>query len=459
MKLKNLFKSFKKRSHLFILLFLSSTTHAQSFLKLWYNKPATQWTEALPIGNGRIGVMIFGGVEEELLQLNESTLYSGGPVKKHINPDAHEYLPQIREALLVHQDYGKADSLARKMQGLYTESYMPLGDIIIKQNFKGEKPSMYYRDLDLQNAITTTSFVIKGVEYKRQVFTSAPSNVLAIKITANKKEALTLDISSRSLLRYALSVTPHELVVSGKAPAHVDPNYYNPPGREPVIYEDSTGCNGMRFQYRIRAITKDGTVSIDTGGIHVVNASEVTLYMTAATSFNGFDKCPDKDEKAIATSFMAKAIKLSYDQLLVAHKKDFQHFFNRVSFTVKDSTGITGNSTLPSDERLKSYSAGAYDPSLETLYFQYGRYLLISSSRPGSPPANLQGIWNMELRPPWSSNYTININTQMNYWPAEVTRSMAISPARRVWQNCFCRVMQEPCTFCRRCLPFGGKDR
>jgi alpha-L-fucosidase 2 len=411
--------------HLFLFLGFPFTTLAQSALKLWYNKPATQWVEALPVGNGHIGGMIFGGVEEELIQLNESTLYSGGPVKRNINPEAHTYLPKIREALLKEEDYSKANQLTKKMQGLFTESYMPLGDIVIKQNFQGATPSAYYRDLNLQNAIATTRFTVSGIEYKREVFTSAPANVLLVRITASRKGVLNLHIGTRSQLRYRLSVKDNnELLVNGKAPAHVDPSYYNPKGREPVVYEDTTGCNGMRFQYRIKAITKDGEVVADTSGIDVQNASEVMLYVAAATSFNGFDKCPDsqeKDEKAMAAALIDDAIKKTYASLLQAHIKDYQQYFNRVSFTIKDTAVNNSNHSLPSDERLQAYSKGAYDPGLEALYFQYGRYLLISSSRPGGPPANLQGIWNKELRAPWSSNYTININTQMNYWPAEMT--------------------------------------
>src|SRR5688500_715023 len=187
-------------SILFIFLANPATICAQSSLKLWYNKPATQWVEALPVGNGHIGGMVFGGVEEELIQLNESTLYSGGPVKRNINPEAHTYLPQIREALLKEEDYTKANLLIKKMQGLYTESYMPLGDIIIKQNFHGAAPSAYYRDLDLQRAIATTRFTINGVEYKREVFTSAPGNIMLVRITASRKNALNFDVSAKSQL-------------------------------------------------------------------------------------------------------------------------------------------------------------------------------------------------------------------------------------------------------------------
>ena len=404
---------------------VASALYAQQPLKLWYNQPATQWVEALPVGNGHIGAMIFGGVEEELIQLNESTLYSGGPVKKNINPQAPAYLPQIREALLKEEDYAKANELTKKMQGLYTESYMPLGDLLIKQNFNGAVPSHYYRDLDIQQAISTTQFTINGIKYKREVFTSAPGNIMVVRLTASVKGALSFDVSAKSPLHYSLSVVGNnQLVLSGKAPAHVDPSYYNPKGVEHIVYSDTTGCNGMRFQYRVKATAREGKVTTDTAGIHVKNASEVILYIAAATSFNGFDKCPDsqgKDEKAIAAVTMANAVKKTYAVLRTEHIADYQKYFNRVTFALKDTSATKSKIALPSDERLKAYSTGAYDPGLETLYFQYGRYLLISSSRPGGPPANLQGIWNKELRAPWSSNYTININTEMNYWPAEVT--------------------------------------
>ena len=405
--------------------FFQNSIHAQSPLKLWYNKPATQWVEALPLGNGHIGAMTFGGVNEELIQLNESTLYSGGPVRKSINPEAHAYLAEVREALLKEEDYTKANLLVRKMQGLFTESYMPLADVTIRQNFSGNKPSSYYRDLDIQNAIATTRFTLNGVTYQRELFTSAPDNALVMRITSSAKAALNFDVTTTSQLRYHFStVGSNEIVVNGKAPAHVDPSSYNPKDREHVVYGDTSGCNGMRFQYIIKALSKEGEMITDTSGIHVRNASEVVIFIAAATSFNGFDKCPDKegkDEKAIATSIINNLIKKTYPVLKAAHIRDYQKYFNRVLFTVRDTTGLNKNRFLPTDERLNAYSNGSYDPFIETLYFQYGRYLLISSSRPGGPPANLQGIWNKELRAPWSSNYTININTQMNYWPAETT--------------------------------------
>jgi len=393
-------------------------------LKLWYDKPSHEWVEALPVGNGKIGAMVFGGVEEELLQLNESTLWSGGPVKRNVNPDAAANLPLVREALLRDENYTEANQLTKKMQGLYSQSYLPMGDVLIRQDFKGVKPSAYYRDLNLENAVAHTQFTVNGIKYRREVFTSAPDHIMIVRITASKKGALTLDISAKSLLKYTLSGKGNnEIVLAGKAPSNVNPTYYNPEGKEAVTYGDTTGCNGMRFQYRVHAEHTDGTAGVANGGkIHIRNASEVVLFIAAATSFNGYDKCPDrdgKDENKIAAGLISSALKKTYIQLYNSHVADYQKYFNRVVFRLK-AENLTP-AAIPSNERLKAYAKGAHDAGLETLYFQFGRYLLISSSRPGGPPANLQGIWNKELRAPWSSNYTININTQMNYWPSEVT--------------------------------------
>ena len=429
----------------FILLSFNASAQKPADSKLWYKTPATRWVEALPVGNGHIGAMVFGGVEQELLQLNESSLWSGGPVKTNVNPASASYLPQVRKALLEQEDYQKANELLKKMQGLYTESYMPMGDLKLIQDLKGEKPTQYYRDLDIANATATTSFTVGGVSYKREIFVSAPDNILVIRISASKPKQLNFTVSASSQLRYKPEVTTSkELLISGKAPAHVNPNYYNPPGQQPIVYEDPTGCNGQRFQFRMKAVTKDGSVLTDTSGIHVTNATEVFVYLSAATSFNGFDKCPDKDgkdEKLLAKNYLDKALAKTYPALMKRHLDDYHFYFNRVTFDVTDSTGTNPNVALPADERLMAYSKGDYDPKIETLYYQYGRYLLISSSRaalpgvPAGPPANLQGIWNKEMRAPWSSNYTININTQMNYWPAEVANLTEMHTPLLSWIN------------------------
>ncbi len=409
----------------FLLLFSLSIQllFAQKNLTLWYDQPAREWVEALPVGNGKIGAMVFGGVNEELIQLNESTFYSGGPVRKTINPEAFQYLSQVRDAMLKEENYGKADQLLRKMQGYFTESYLPLGDLVIRQNV-GSATS-YHRELDLSKALATTSFTADGVDYKREIFVSAPANVVVMRITSSKKKALNFSLHVKSAIKNVVSTNgKNELILHGNAPSHVDPSYYNPKGREHVVYGDSSGCNGMRYQYNVRVIKNDGNSSADSEALQISNASEVVVMIGAATSFNGFDKCPlseGKNEKKIIEDALKSASAKSYSSLLSEHEKDHRKFFDRVVFNLKDTVGNNPNAKLPSDKRLKSYSSGAYDPGMEVLYFQYGRYLLIASSRPGGPPANLQGIWNKELRAPWSSNYTININTQMNYWPAEVT--------------------------------------
>lgn len=389
---------------------------------LWYDAPAREWVEALPIGNGKIGAMVFGRVSDELIQLNESSLYSGGPVPQSINPDAASYLQPLREAIFA-KDYEQATLLAKKMQGYYTQSYMPMGDLLLHQDLKNDSVQNYKRTLNLADAITTTVFEADGVKYNRELFTSAPDNVLVMKLTADATETLNLNLSAQSQLRSEVSVTEDQvLVVNGKAPANVNPNYYNPEGVEPITYKDPEGCDGMRFQYRIKVLNTDGTLRVENNSLAIADASEVVVLLTAATSFNGFDKCPDKDgldEAKLATESMQAASAKTYDQLKADHIADFSTYMQRVALDL----GTTPEDQLnqPTDARLKAYSEGANDPELEALYFQYGRYLLVSSSRPGGTAANLQGIWNKEMRPPWSSNYTTNINAEMNYWPAETT--------------------------------------
>ena len=405
----------------FLLFFvLTVSCFSQLPLKLWYNKPATTWTEALPIGNGRIGAMVFGNVEEELIQLNEATLWSGGPVKTNVNPTSPQYLQPLRDALFK-SDYKSANAMARKMQGLYSESYMPLGDLLIKHSFENKTATNYYRDLNIQDGLATTKYTVDGVDYKREVFASAPDNIMVIKISSSKPNQLNVTVTTNSPLKYQLLNDKNILLLKGKAPSHVEPSYYKP-NREFVVYEDTTGCNGMRFELQIKAVNKGGTIITNSNGIHITNASEIILYVSAATSFNGYDKCPDKegkDEHQLAKNYLTKATAKNYQNLLQAHLADFHNYFNRVSLKLNKEEENKNN--LPIDERLEIYRKGIADASLETLYFQYGRYLLISSSRTPNTPANLQGIWNKELRAPWSSNYTTNINVQMNYWPVEST--------------------------------------
>ncbi|HUP12467.1 MAG TPA: glycoside hydrolase family 95 protein, partial [Niastella sp.] len=245
---------------------------------LWYKEPAREWTEALPVGNGRLGAMVFGGVGEELIQLNESTLWSGGPVPKVINPDAVNHLPEIRKVLL-EGDFDKASALAKKMQGLFTESYMPLGNLVINQQFKDTTLTQYNRDLNLGSATSSTSFTVGGESFTRSVFASSPDQVIVVWLTALKPATLQLKIGARSPLKHTmLAAANNELVMKGRAPSHADPSYYNK-NREPIIWDDSTGsnCTGMRYEMIVKAVNTGGTVSTDTSGITIKGASSVVL--------------------------------------------------------------------------------------------------------------------------------------------------------------------------------------
>jgi alpha-L-fucosidase 2 len=397
-------------------LLVCGTVMAQSKenLILWYNQPAKDWNEALPVGNGRLGAMIFGRSGNELIQLNEATLWTGGPANPDPNPDAPKYLQPVREALFG-DSISQAVRLLRKMQGPNSQMYQPLGDILLQQHFTGE-PQGYYRDLNIANAVSTTRFTAGGILYTREVFSSAPDQVIIIRLRSSKTGALNFSVGVHHELAYTRSVTTgNELVLKGKARITNDERR----NMKSLVYEEDSHCNGMRFQFRVKAVAKSGRIGHTDSTLEIANATEVVLYVSAATSFNGYDKCPDKDgkdENQLAVHYLQNAIHKGYAQLLTAHIKDYQHYFNRVNFSLAGDT----DPRLPANQRLELYRKGNADPALEELYFQFGRYLLISCSRPGGTAANLQGIWNKEIRPSWRSNYTTNINLQMNYWPAEV---------------------------------------
>ncbi len=382
---------------------------------LWYKKPAADWNEALPVGNGRLGGMIFGNPAKELIQLNEETLWTGGPKDLNPNPEAYKYLAGVRESLFK-DSIGDAVRSLRKMQGPNSDAYQPLGDVMIDQQFAGE-PTDYYRDLNISHATATTRFTAGGVIFTRTVFSSAPDQVIIIQLKASKPGALNFTLGARHELAYKLSIDQkNELVLSGKARIFSDERR----NVKPVIYSDSMQCNGMRFQFRIRPVLKDGTIQPTDTSLVISNATEVVLYVSGATSYNGFSTCPDKDgknEAALAKKYLADALKKNYTQLLTDHQRDYLQYFNRLVFSITNEPPPN----LPTDERLRAYKEGGADASLEEMYFQFGRYLLISSSRPGGIAANLQGIWCQQIRPSWRSNYTTNINLQMNYWPAEMT--------------------------------------
>jgi len=384
-------------------------------LRLWYEKPAATWVEALPIGNGRLGAMVFGDPARERLALNEDTLWSGGPTNWN-NPDAKSWLPKVREAVFAGR-YAEADALTKKMQGPYNQSYQPLGDLLIDFDVAG-KVEGYRRELDLDRAVATTTFRAEGALHTREVFASFPDQVIVLRVSADRPGQVSFTARLGSKLRHATKAEGADAIaLRGRAPSHVDPSYLGET-KAPVRYDEGPDAEGMRFTAIVKATVRGGTVrTTPEGRLEVKGADEAVLFVSAATGFNGFDRSPGRegrDADAAARGPLAAAAK-PFATLRDAHVADHTRLFGRVRLDL----GVPP-ADRPTDERLRAYRHGE-DPALVALVFQYGRYLLVASSRPGTQPANLQGIWNEDVRPPWSSNWTININSEMNYWPSEVT--------------------------------------
>ena len=385
-----------------------------STLKLWYDKPAAEWVEALPIGNGRLGAMVFGGVMHERLQLNEDTLWSGGP-RDWNNPGAKEVLPKVRHAIWAGQ-YEKADELCRQMQGPFNQSYQPLGNLYLDFGDGGEATD-YYRELDLDRAVVTIRYRVGEATFTREVFASFPDQVIVIHLTCDRPGKMGFVARLESLLRHGVNADgPDGLILRGRCPRHVDPVYHS--SEHPIVYDEDENGEGMAFEVRLQAVVNGGgTVTTEEQSLRVGGTDSVTLLLSAGTSFSGFDKSPGragKEPSAEAVAHLKAAAGKPYTRLLEAHLEDYQQLFRRVKLDL----GATDAAGKPTDQRLRDFHEGN-DPQLATLFFQFGRYLLIASSRPGTQPANLQGIWNDKIHPPWSSNWTLNINAEMNYWPAE----------------------------------------
>ena len=389
----------------------SATTPARHVL--WYAQAAERWVEALPVGNGRLGAMVFGGVGLEHLQLNEDTLWSGAP-RDCDNPGARAVLPEVRR-LVAEARYVEADQLAKKMLGPYTQSYLPLGDLHLVFDHGDVARAGYRRELDLTSGIATTRYRVGNVTYVREVLSSHPDQVIAIRLSSDRPGLLGFSARLSSRLRYRTAASDGTLTLLGQAPSHVDPSYYD--RDDPVQYDAGTG---MRFAAHLQAVAQGGDIRVDHDGLHVRKATEVVLLLGAATSFNGYNRppsAPDRDPGALASAAVRSAGSKSWTLLRDAHVRDHGALVERVDLRIDG--GATAPADAPTDRRI--FQLGATDHRLVELLFQYGRYLLVASSRPGTQPANLQGIWNDHVRPPWSSNYTININAQMNYWPAETT--------------------------------------
>ncbi len=406
-------------------------------LKLWYTKPASQWVDALPIGNGRLGAMVFGGgaidpldpkdpetdrgvgpvptdPARETLTLNEDTLWSGLPVDGN-NLQAKNYLPQIRQAVLEQKDYHLADKLCQKMQGLFAEAFQVVGSLHVDCTHTGSVTE-YRRELDLASAVATTRYKVGDVVFERAAFASAPDQAIVFRVSASRAGQLNATIwMDGPLVTSVKPIGGNRLLLTGKAPRHVA-GAGHPGSETPVVMSDTLG-EGMYYAAVLHANVAGGRVSAKADRLVVEGATTLTIVLTAATGYRGFEQKPDVPQAAINNAAIRQlnvALRQSYSSLLQRHVADHRKLFDRVSLTL----GSEAISSRPTDERLASF-ATTPDPSLLALYFQYGRYLLIGSSRPGTQPANLQGIWNYQVQPPWSSNWTSNINVQMNYWPAE----------------------------------------
>lgn len=377
--------------------------------KMWYDEPASEFIESLVMGNGSMGAIIYGGVDKELINLNESTLWSGEPDKTSINPeDAKQTLAAIRKAL-DNEDYPAAERLQRGLQGNFSQVYMPMASLHIDFD-NDNKATNYRRELDLSKALTTVNYNVGKTQYNRTYFVSYPDKVMAVELTAKGRDAISGEISLNSKLRYTTSATEGLLQVEGYAP-------YNISYRTKDISWDKN--RGIHFAVLVKPVEYDGEVECKDGKLYLKNCKRVVLLVSSATSFNGYDKDPvndGRDYRAIARKQLADAERRSFVELKQRHIADYTQYFNRVDVEFDGAD----RSNIPTDERLAAYSAGAEDGELEALYLHFSRYLIISASRTENVPMNLQGIWNEELLPPWNSNYTVNINTEENYWGVEM---------------------------------------
>lgn len=387
-----------------------------SKLKLWYESPADEWIEALPLGNGRLGSMVFGNVSKERIQLNEDTLWTGVPIKKENCGLFLENLNEVRN-LIFQGEYVKGQEIMNeKLLGPWNESYAPMGNLYL--DFENtDAYEEYKRELDLEEGIVSVNYKINGVEFNRTLFISAPDNAIVINLTASEKGKLTFNASLDSLLRFETeSPNENSITLTGKAPIHAAPSYVDEDN--PIIY-DEEGKKGMGFQILVHTKVCNGKISSENGILKIEGADSALIKIIAHTSFNGF-KCEagieGKDPRKLCNETLEKVKEKTFEEFYSTHLQEYEELFSRVSFNLGDDK----NYKIPTNKRLQNIINGGEDLSLIPIYFQYGRYLLMSSSREGTQPANLQGIWNEDLRPAWSSNYTTNINVEMNYWPAEI---------------------------------------
>lgn len=365
-------------------------------MRLWYDEPAEEWVEALPVGNGRLGVMVFGQPGKEELQLNEETVWAGEP-GNNVNPEIGKAIPKIRQ-LLDEQKYAEAQAYADEHISSLNHGmpYQPVGGLFIE--FPGhENYTNYERMLDIEKAVATTSYSVDGVTFTREIFSSFTDDVVVMKVTASEPGQITGAFSFQSPQQHETAIDGNEIIVKGISGDH----------------EGKTGR--VEFTGIIKAENQGGEIAANDSNLTVTNADELTLYISIGTNFINYDDISG-DPDLVARTHLEEAEGKDYGAMKQSHTEFYQQYFNRVDLYLGD----TEASRKTTDVRVEDF-ATTNDPQLAALYFQFGRYLLISSSQPGGQPPNLQGIWNHHMNPPWDSKYTININAEMNYWPSELT--------------------------------------
>ena len=427
---------------LIVLMIVSCRNEKSTVFSLWYDRQGSAWYEALPVGNGHLGAMVYGKADDEILQLNDNTLYSGEPATAWKGVDITATYDEVVDMLRAEKYVEATDFLLKNWLGRLHQNYQPLGDWHLVNNMEGEITD-YKRELDITNSVLKITYQQNGMRYSREIFASNPDDVIVMRLHCDRKNGLDITTYLSSVHLTAtqkVSLNDGLVSMSGQAPGYAErrsferieswgfqskhPELYHPDGTRKfdkrVLYGDEIDGMGTFFETRIKAIAPKSQMTQDHNGLRISGTDEITLILSSATSFNGFDKSPSReglDAAKIAEETLDKAVLQKYSQLKKRHTDDYNSLFSRVSFELP----VTDEQTaLPTDERICRYSETP-DYGLVALLFQYGRYLMISGSRQGGQPLNLQGMWNDQIIPPWNGAYTMNINAEMNYWPAELT--------------------------------------
>ena len=384
---------------------LATIAQEQLPMRLWYDRPAEFFEESLPIGNGKLGALVYGGADVDSIKLNDITLWTGRPYDREMDANANEWIPKIREALF-QENYAKADSLQLHVQGPNSNYYMSLATLYIRDLNRDGANGLnytaydYYRQLDIDEAVCSNTYRRNGVTYKKEYLASNPDKLIAIHLTANGGK-MNYELSTSALVPYKTKFSDNQITITGHAIG--DPQ------------------ESIHFCTIIRATTTDGRISVQDNTLRILEATDATIYVVNETSFNGFDKHPVKEGAPYVEQAADDAwhtVNCTYEQVKERHIADYQQFYNRLKMNLEGSVYDNIHTT---EQQLLAYTnQGGHNPYLETLYMQYGRYLLISSSRTPNVPANLQGLWAPHQFSPWRGNYTVNINLEENYWPAEV---------------------------------------